>query len=49
MKLSKANAKQLAWAAVGVTVGIALFNNVSKLLGSTIVGRALNGDLVRGA
>lgn len=49
MKVSKANAKQLIWAAVGVTAGIALFNNLQRLLGNTVAGKALNGDLVRSA
>ena len=50
MKLvSKANAKQIAWASVGVVAGIALFNNLSRLLSSTVVGKALDGRLVRSA
>lgn len=49
MKISKTNAKQLGWAAVGVLAGIVLYNNLSKVLGSTVVGKALSGDLVRSA
>lgn len=47
--ISKANAKQIAWAAVGVTAGLALFNNLSRLTSNTIIGRVLNGSLVRSA
>lgn len=47
--LSKGNAKQLGYAAVGVVAGIALFNNLQRLFSSTVIGKALDGRLVRSA
>lgn len=47
--MSKAELKQLGWAAVGVVAGMALYNTVRTIAGSTIVGRVLDGSLVRRA
>ena len=41
--VSKANVKQIGWAAVGVTAGIVLYNNVLKLTRGTAVGRVIEG------
>lgn len=47
--MSKSELKQLGWAAVGVVAGLALYNTLKTVAGSTIVGRVLDGSLVRRA
>jgi energy-converting hydrogenase Eha subunit E len=49
MKMSKANVRQLGWAAVGVALGLVLYNNVYALSRSTAAGRVLDGSLIRAA
>lgn len=46
---SAANVKQLAWAAVGVVAGLALFNTLAKVAGNSLAGKVLSGDLVKRA
>jgi hypothetical protein len=40
---------QLGWAAVGVFAGLVLYNNALALTRSTIVGRVIEGRLLRSA
>jgi hypothetical protein len=41
--------EQILMAAIPVVAGIVILNNLSKLAGSTIVGKIISGDLVRRA
>jgi hypothetical protein len=46
---STANVKQIGWAAVGVVAGVALFNILTQLSGRSVVGKVLDGSIVRRA
>lgn len=47
--MNKAKAKQFLTAAIGVALGLVLYNNVRGVAGNTAVGKLINGDLVRRA
>ena len=41
--------KQFGMAGIGVVVGIVIFNNLAALAGNTVIGKILEGKLVRSA
>lgn len=43
------DAKQLGWAALGVMAGVVLYNNALALTRTTVVGKLLEGRLIRSA
>ena len=45
----KINFKAMISAGFGVVAGLVMFNNLRSLAGNTVIGKILNGDLIRRA